>query len=111
MQLGLVEALVVPADDIERLAENLEPLLRLPDPAVGFRNQGKKGWLPKTGAGGPQIGQTLAHLGASFFAAALLDQAPAPQDRSHRHPYRKTLFGTERDSRLGVPARGLRLAS
>src|SRR6187200_2014421 len=81
MQLGLVEALVVTLYHRHPLTEQPQSPFRLPDPAVGFRYQRKKGRLPKARAGGPQVGQALAHLRASVFVAALLDQCPAAQNR------------------------------
>ena len=109
MQLGLVEALVVTLYHRHPLTEQPQPPFRLPDPAVGFRYQRKKGRLPKTRAGGPQVGQALAHLRASFFVAALLDQCPAAQNRPDGHEQWKALFGTDRDGGLGMLARGPRL--
>src|SRR5258708_4937697 len=111
MQLGLVEALVVTLHHRHPLADQPESSFRLPDPAVGFRYQRKKGRLPKTRARGPQVGEALAHLRASFFVAALLDQCPAAQNRPDGHEQWKALFGTDRDARLGMLARGSRLLS
>src|SRR3954465_6819528 len=111
MQLGLVEALVVTLYHRHPLTEQPQSPFRLPDPAVGFRDQREKSRLPKTRAGGPQVGQALAHLRASFFVAALLDQCPAAQNRPHGHEQWKALFGTDRDSLLGMLARGPRLLS
>src|SRR5262249_60785195 len=95
MQFGLVEALFVTVHEGHRLAEHRKSPFRLPDPRVGFRYQRKKDRLPKTGAGGPQIGQTLAPLSASFFAAALLDQPATPRERPHRHTQWKALVSTQ----------------
>src|SRR6476646_895028 len=111
MQLGLVEALVVTLYQRHPLPEQPQSPFRLPDPAVGFRYQRKKGRLPKTRAGGPQAVQALAHLRASFFVAALLDQCPAAQNGPHGHEQWKALFGKDRDGLLGIPARSPRLLS